>query len=96
MNGSRFSALLFSPVVLTSIASATLGLSSPALAVSGFVAPFAPSDFTLTNTPSGNGTVDTTDAATGTVSLTGSNDPSLLSSSSSTTWTLTNPTTQAF
>jgi len=94
MNGSHFSALLSSPLVLTSIASATLGFSSPALALSGFVAPFAPSDFTLSNTPSGDGTIDTTDAATGTVVLTGSNDGSI--SSSSTTWVLTNPTTQEF
>ena len=97
MNGSRYSALLFSPLALTAITSATLGFSSPALALSGFVTPFAPSDFTLTNTPAtGNGSVDTTGAAIGTVILTGSNDSSLLSSSTSTTWVLTNPATQEF
>ena len=94
MNGSHFSALLSSPFVLTAIASATLGFSSPALALSGFVAPFAPSDFTLSNTPSGDGTIDTTDAATGTVILTGSNDQT--DKSSSTTWVLTNSATQDF
>jgi hypothetical protein len=71
MNGSRFSALWSSPLTLAVIASASLGISSPAWAVSGFVAPFDPGAFTLSNSPSGDGSENTTNAASGTVILTG-------------------------
>ncbi|MFN5515093.1 MAG: PEP-CTERM sorting domain-containing protein [Cyanobacteriota bacterium] len=85
MNGSRFSALLRSTLTLPVIAGAALGVGSPALAITSFVSPFAPTDFTLTNTPTGDGTVNTVNAASGEVILTGSNNDSL--SSSSTTQT---------
>ncbi|MDY7048059.1 MAG: PEP-CTERM sorting domain-containing protein [Microcystis panniformis WG22] len=61
---------------------AVIGFSSPTLAV-GFTGIFAPANFTLNNT-SADGTVDDTNAASGTVILTGGNNDSF--TSGTTTW----------
>ncbi|CAO4997886.1 PEP-CTERM protein-sorting domain-containing protein [Microcystis aeruginosa] len=81
-------------LLATVATAAVVGFHSPALAL-GFTGIFAPGNFTLnqSNADSSvpNGSVDTTDAATGTVVLTGGNDESL--ASGTTNW-IAGPITQ--
>lgn len=76
-------------LLATVATAAVVGFHSPALAL-GFAGIFAPGNFTLNNSDA-DGSVDTTNAASGTVVLTGGNDESL--ASGTTNW-IAGPITQ--
>lgn len=79
MNRSLVSRLKLSKKFLlaTVTTAAVFGFHFPALAVSGFTGIFAPGNFTLTNTNANDSSVNTTNAASGTIVLTGGNNNSL-------------------
>ena len=83
-------------LLATVATAAVVGFHSPALAL-GFAGIFAPGNFTLnqSNADSSvpNGSVDTTNAASGTVVLTGGNNDSLSFASGTTNW-IAGPITQ--
>ena len=82
MNHSLISRLNPASILLVTTVAA-VSCHSPALAASGFTIVFAPSNFTLTN-DNADGSVNTTNAATGTVVLTGGNNGSF--NPGTTTW----------
>lgn len=74
-------------LTLTLATIAGLGISNQAYAI-GFTGAYDPINFVLTNDPAGNGTVDTMNAALGTITLIGSNDGTLQSQSTNTDFTI--------
>jgi hypothetical protein len=89
INSKIFQVLFNKSLVALTTVLATLTLASRAEAVVGFTGAYADTNFTLSNSPAtGDGSVDTTNAATGTIILTGSANDNPLSTVN-TDWTIT-------